>query len=96
MFHTCLYLKLKLFFCFTEIFRAAAEAGPHDILKLYNTRDNIVNISPKLPENSPQTRYQLEVVAASYSGRLQLYIISDGEGGHKETVSLRAMYVGPI
>ncbi|XP_071839835.1 high affinity cGMP-specific 3',5'-cyclic phosphodiesterase 9A-like isoform X2 [Apostichopus japonicus] len=46
-----------------DIFRAAAEAGPLDILKLYNTRGNIVNISPKLEENSSETRYRLEVVA---------------------------------
>lgn len=46
-----------------DIFRAAAEAGPLDILKLYNTRGNIVNISPTLEENSPESRYRLEVVA---------------------------------
>uniref|UniRef100_H3A551 Phosphodiesterase n=1 Tax=Latimeria chalumnae TaxID=7897 RepID=H3A551_LATCH len=47
-----------------DLFRAAAEAGPHDILKLYNTKGNIVNISPKLEPNTQQTRYKLEVVAA--------------------------------
>ncbi|XP_058890094.1 high affinity cGMP-specific 3',5'-cyclic phosphodiesterase 9A isoform X1 [Acipenser ruthenus] len=47
-----------------DLFRAAAEAGPHDILKLYNTKGNIINISPKLEPNSPQSRYKLEVVAA--------------------------------
>lgn len=46
-----------------ETFRSAAEAGPHDILKLYNVKGNLVNISPRLPENTPQTRYKLEVVA---------------------------------
>ncbi|XP_067843228.1 high affinity cGMP-specific 3',5'-cyclic phosphodiesterase 9A isoform X2 [Heptranchias perlo] len=47
-----------------EVFRAAAEAGPHDILKLYNTKGNIINISPKLESNTLQTQYKLEVVAA--------------------------------
>ncbi|KAK2551247.1 High affinity cGMP-specific 3', partial [Acropora cervicornis] len=48
-----------------DLFRCAAEAGPYDILKLYNTKGNIVNISPALQENSPGSRYQLEVVAAN-------------------------------
>ncbi|XP_043929625.1 high affinity cGMP-specific 3',5'-cyclic phosphodiesterase 9A-like [Protopterus annectens] len=47
-----------------DLFRAAAEAGPHDILKLYNTKGNIVNISPELEGNTPETRYRLQVVAA--------------------------------
>ncbi|XP_020617045.1 high affinity cGMP-specific 3',5'-cyclic phosphodiesterase 9A-like [Orbicella faveolata] len=48
-----------------DLFRCAAEAGPYDILKLYNTRGNLVNISPALQENTPETRYKLEVVAAN-------------------------------
>ncbi|XP_066544598.1 high affinity cGMP-specific 3',5'-cyclic phosphodiesterase 9A [Amia ocellicauda] len=47
-----------------DLFRAAAEAGPHDILKLYNYKGNIINISPHLEPNSPQSCYKLEVVAA--------------------------------
>nr|XP_020462276.1 high affinity cGMP-specific 3',5'-cyclic phosphodiesterase 9A-like isoform X2 [Monopterus albus] len=47
-----------------DLFRSAAEAGPHDILKLYNPKGNIINISPNLEPNSPQSRYKLEVVAA--------------------------------
>ncbi|CAH1773199.1 unnamed protein product, partial [Owenia fusiformis] len=47
-----------------DIFRAAAEAGPNDILKLYNRKGSIINISPKLTENTPDSRYKLEVVAA--------------------------------
>jgi len=54
-----------VFFVFTDLFRCAAEAGPYDILKLYNTRGNLVNISPALQENTPETRYKLEVVAAN-------------------------------
>ncbi|XP_070561669.1 high affinity cGMP-specific 3',5'-cyclic phosphodiesterase 9A-like isoform X2 [Ptychodera flava] len=50
-----------------DCFRAAAEAGPNDILKLYNTKGNIVNISPKLEENTPDDRYKLEVVATHCS-----------------------------
>lgn len=52
-----------------ETFRAAAEANSDDILKLYNTKGNLVNISPKLPENTPDTRYKLEVVALHCNGR---------------------------
>ena len=69
--YRCFYLYLKLFLShnffilFTELFRSAAEAGPYDILKLYNTKGNIVNISPALQENTPDSRYQLEVVAAN-------------------------------
>nr|XP_015213774.1 PREDICTED: high affinity cGMP-specific 3',5'-cyclic phosphodiesterase 9A-like isoform X1 [Lepisosteus oculatus] len=47
-----------------DLFRAAAEAGPYDILKLYNTKGNIINISPGLEPNTPQSCYKLEVVAA--------------------------------
>lgn len=47
-----------------DLFRSAAEAGPHDILKLYNPKGNIINISPGLEPNSPSSCYKLEVVAA--------------------------------
>lgn len=49
---------------FPDLFRSAAEAGPHDILKLYNPKGNIINISPRLEPNSPNSCYKLEVVAA--------------------------------
>ncbi|XP_050411685.1 high affinity cGMP-specific 3',5'-cyclic phosphodiesterase 9A isoform X1 [Patella vulgata] len=47
-----------------ETFRAAAEASSNDILKLYNPKGNLINISTNLTSNSPETRYKLEVVAA--------------------------------
>ncbi|XP_040924932.1 high affinity cGMP-specific 3',5'-cyclic phosphodiesterase 9A isoform X2 [Betta splendens] len=47
-----------------DLFRSAAEAGPHDILKLYNPKGSIINISPGLEPNSPNSCYKLEVVAA--------------------------------
>ncbi|KAM3607943.1 uncharacterized protein V6R79_016685 [Siganus canaliculatus] len=47
-----------------DLFRSAAEAGPHDILKLYNPKGSIINISPRLEPNSPKSCYKLEVVAA--------------------------------
>ena len=53
----------------SETFRSAAEAGPLDILKLYNMKGNLVNISPRLPENTPQTRYKLEVIATQCNGK---------------------------
>lgn len=70
--------KIRIFDLFTDLFRCAAEAGPYDILKLYNTKGNIVNISPALQENSPDSRYQLEVVAANcascgFCGNLNLF-----------------------
>lgn len=53
----------------SEIFRAAAEASPNDIIKLYNTKGSLLNISPRLQENTPSTRYNLEVVAAHCDGK---------------------------
>ncbi|XP_054909068.1 high affinity cGMP-specific 3',5'-cyclic phosphodiesterase 9A isoform X2 [Poeciliopsis prolifica] len=47
-----------------DLFRSAAEAGPHDILKLYDPKGNIINICPGLEPNCPASRYRLEVVAA--------------------------------
>lgn len=58
-----------LVYIFTDTFRAAAEANSDDILKLYNTKGNLINISPKLPENTPDTRYKLEVVALHCNGK---------------------------
>lgn len=56
------YINMESFF--PDLFRSAAEAGPHDILKLYNPKGNIINISPSLEPNSPNCCYKLEVVAA--------------------------------
>jgi len=50
------------------MFRAAAEAQDADILKMYNARGSLVSIGPSLAANTPDTRYKLEVVAASTSG----------------------------
>ncbi|KAM3857055.1 high affinity cGMP-specific 3',5'-cyclic phosphodiesterase 9A-like [Diretmus argenteus] len=47
-----------------ELFRAAAEVEPHDILKMYNTHGKMVNISPRLEANSVDSYYRLEVVAS--------------------------------
>lgn len=62
------YILSKIYFkgcCLPlDCFRCAAEAGPYDILKLYNFKGNLVNISPSLPENTSNERYKLEVVAA--------------------------------
>ncbi|KAF5308791.1 hypothetical protein FQR65_LT06024 [Abscondita terminalis] len=48
-----------------DLFRSAAEAGPRDILKLYNTAGQLLNISPELPANTPNCPYSLQVVAAN-------------------------------
>lgn len=57
-----------------EVFRVAAEAHESDILKLYNVRGSLINISPKLPENNPETRYRLEVVASHNNSMQYLWI----------------------
>ncbi|XP_072396900.1 high affinity cGMP-specific 3',5'-cyclic phosphodiesterase 9A [Diabrotica undecimpunctata] len=54
-----------------DIFRAAAEAGPRDILKLYNTDGQLLNICSDLPVNYPDSRYSLQVVAANGLAMLQ-------------------------
>lgn len=52
----------------TDLFRAAAEVGPHHILKMYNTTGNTVNISPQLEANSVDSHYRLEVVTSDVKG----------------------------
>ncbi|XP_071335792.1 high affinity cGMP-specific 3',5'-cyclic phosphodiesterase 9A-like [Trachinotus anak] len=47
-----------------DLFRAAAEVGPHHILKMYNTSGSVVNISPRLEANSEESYYRLEAVAS--------------------------------
>ncbi|XP_029369626.1 high affinity cGMP-specific 3',5'-cyclic phosphodiesterase 9A-like [Echeneis naucrates] len=47
-----------------ELFQAAAEVGPHHILKMYNRKGSVVNISPQLEPNTKESYYQLEVVAS--------------------------------
>ncbi|CAL8147649.1 unnamed protein product [Orchesella dallaii] len=46
-----------------DMFRAAAEAGPCDIVKLYTPDGQLLNISPTIPPNTPSTPYRLEVMA---------------------------------
>ncbi|XP_046617573.1 uncharacterized protein LOC124303857 [Neodiprion virginianus] len=46
-----------------ELFRSAAEAGPLDIVKL-RQGEKLLNISPHLPSNTPETPYSLQVVGA--------------------------------
>ncbi|XP_066143280.1 high affinity cGMP-specific 3',5'-cyclic phosphodiesterase 9A isoform X1 [Euwallacea fornicatus] len=53
------------------IFRAAAEAGPSDILKLYNAAGQLLNISADLLPNTHDTPYSLKVVAANGLAMLQ-------------------------
>lgn len=47
-----------------DLFRSAAEAGPRDILKLYNRKGQLLNINQDLPSNTVEERYALQVVAA--------------------------------
>uniref|UniRef100_A0A3Q1EE36 Phosphodiesterase n=1 Tax=Acanthochromis polyacanthus TaxID=80966 RepID=A0A3Q1EE36_9TELE len=51
-------------YCLKCLFYLAAEAGPHHILKMYNTSGSVVNISPRLQANSVDSYYRLEVVAS--------------------------------
>ena len=71
-----LFRRINLLFLFSETFRSAAEAGPNDILKLYNARGNLINISPRIPDNTPDTRYRLDVVAAQCPGNTVFYLHS--------------------
>lgn len=65
-------MKILLNFYFVpDLFRSASEAGPRDILKLYNTSGQLLNISGNLPPNSPESRYSLHVVAANGFAMLQ-------------------------
>ncbi|KYB27494.1 High affinity cGMP-specific 3',5'-cyclic phosphodiesterase 9A-like Protein [Tribolium castaneum] len=56
---------------YLNLFRSASEAGPRDILKLYNTSGQLLNISGDLPPNTPDSRYSLQVVAANGFAMLQ-------------------------
>ena len=53
----------------SELFRSAAEAGPYDIVKLYTLEGRLINISPRIPPNTPANPYRLEVVAVHCNGK---------------------------
>ncbi|XP_026157321.1 high affinity cGMP-specific 3',5'-cyclic phosphodiesterase 9A-like isoform X1 [Mastacembelus armatus] len=53
-----------------DLFRAAAEAGPHHILKLYDPSGRVLNICPQLEANSEDSYYRLEVVASDFQIKL--------------------------
>ena len=59
-----IYLTLSVFIL-TDLFRSAAEAHAHDIVKLYNSRGCLINISPHLEPNTPSEPYKLVIVATS-------------------------------
>ena len=63
------FIFLHVYYSVSEIFRSAAEAGPYDVLKLYNTNGSIVNISNTLHPNDVTTRYKLEVVVTHCAGQ---------------------------
>jgi hypothetical protein len=54
------------------MFRAAAEAGPCDIVKFYTQEGRLVNICPSIPPNTSSDPYRLEVVAVQHNGEYQL------------------------
>ncbi|VEN63440.1 unnamed protein product, partial [Callosobruchus maculatus] len=54
-----------------ELFRSAAEAGPNDILKLYNSEGQLLNISSDILPNTSSNPYILQVVAANGMAALQ-------------------------
>lgn len=57
------------------LFSSAAEAGPHDILKMYTPEGSLVNISNRLESNRPDAPYRLELVAAHFNQGIHLIII---------------------
>ena len=58
-------IKTWLFLRVTDLFISAAEAGPLDIIKL-RKGDKLLNISPQLPANTPDTPYVLQVIDHNY------------------------------
>ncbi|XP_022914098.1 high affinity cGMP-specific 3',5'-cyclic phosphodiesterase 9A isoform X2 [Onthophagus taurus] len=54
-----------------DLFRSAAEAGPRDIIKLYNKSGHLLNINQELEGNTKEERYSLQVVAANGFAMLQ-------------------------
>lgn len=42
---------------------AAAETGPWDVLKLRDQNGEVFAIDSHIPSNSPQTKYELQVIA---------------------------------
>lgn len=57
------------------LFSSAAEAGPHDILKMYTPEGSLVNISNRLESNRPDAPYRLELVAAHFNQGIHFIII---------------------
>ncbi|XP_033991283.1 high affinity cGMP-specific 3',5'-cyclic phosphodiesterase 9A-like isoform X2 [Trematomus bernacchii] len=49
------------------LFRAAAEASPRHVLKMFASDGRRMNISPKMQANDPESVYRLELVAADQS-----------------------------
>ena len=64
-------MNIKIVFVFLDLFRSATEAGPCDIVKLYTPDGRLLNISSKIPPNSPTSPYFLEVVAVHCNGELE-------------------------
>nr|CAI5822804.1 unnamed protein product [Callosobruchus analis] len=65
------YRSLPTAFFVIELFRSAAEAGPSDILKLYNSEGQLLNISADILPNTSSNPYILQVVAANGMAALQ-------------------------
>jgi hypothetical protein len=59
--------NIRLMFFFIEIFRSIAECHANDILKLYNSKGNIVNISNKIEQNTKNEPYRLEIIVKTIS-----------------------------
>ncbi|XP_065349163.1 high affinity cGMP-specific 3',5'-cyclic phosphodiesterase 9A isoform X1 [Cloeon dipterum] len=50
---------------FIDMLRSAAEVDKSEILKLYSDAGHLVNISPDLPANSPDSPYELHAIATN-------------------------------
>ncbi|XP_059489350.1 high affinity cGMP-specific 3',5'-cyclic phosphodiesterase 9A [Neocloeon triangulifer] len=50
---------------FIDMLRTAAEVDNSEILKVYSNPGHLVNISPDLPANSPDSPYELHVIATN-------------------------------
>eukprot|EP00126_Sphaerothecum_destruens_P002704 Sdes_comp16129_c1_seq2m5358 len=60
-----------------ETLISAAEGAPGSLLKMRSSQGFLIGVSPKIAENTPETRYKIEIVAAP--GILDLNDFSKGK-----------------
>lgn len=76
-----------------ETFRSIAEAGPNDILKLHNQKGFFLQISSNIPVNTPDDRYQLEVVAKVWRDRIPDEVLEQWENIERRLATLENLVI---